>query len=173
MERGAPVSLVPVIMLAARVLELAAGLGLALGVFPRLMALALFAFLVPATFISHSVWLAAGTPAFQGQLINFPKNIAIWGGLLFIAGSVGQPCVLPRRTVTSEGSGANAAAFGDDGRMPRFVPVEGLFKGRHFDWEIVVLCVRWYLSFTRRNSRSAGEGSLARSADPGGWTRHI
>jgi putative oxidoreductase len=91
MERGAPVSLVPVIMLAARVLELAAGFGLALGVFPRLMALALFAVLVPATFISHSVWLAAGTPAFQGQLINFPKNIAIWGGLLFIAGSVGQP----------------------------------------------------------------------------------
>jgi transposase-like protein len=45
------------------------------------------------------------------------------------------------------GSGANAAAFGDDGRMPRFVPVEELFKGRHFDREIVVLCVRWYLSF--------------------------
>ena len=31
--------------------------------------------------------------------------------------------------------------------MPGFVPVEELFKGRHFDWEIVVLCVRWYLSF--------------------------
>ena len=106
MERGAPVSLVPVIMLAGRVLELAAGFGLALGVFPRLMALALFAFLVPAPFISHSFWLAAGTPAFQEQLINFSKNIAIWGGLLFIAGSVGQPCVLPRRTVTSEKAGA-------------------------------------------------------------------
>jgi transposase-like protein len=33
------------------------------------------------------------------------------------------------------------------GQMPRFVPVEELFKGRHFDREIVVLCVRWYLSF--------------------------
>jgi transposase-like protein len=22
-----------------------------------------------------------------------------------------------------------------------------LFKGRHFDWEIIVLCVRWYLTF--------------------------
>lgn len=31
--------------------------------------------------------------------------------------------------------------------MPRFVPVEELFKGRHFDGEILVLCVRWYLSF--------------------------
>jgi transposase-like protein len=27
------------------------------------------------------------------------------------------------------------------------VPIEELFKGRHFDQEIVVLCVRWYLSF--------------------------
>jgi transposase-like protein len=32
-------------------------------------------------------------------------------------------------------------------QMPRFVPVEELFKGRHFDREIVVLCVRWYLSY--------------------------
>lgn len=31
--------------------------------------------------------------------------------------------------------------------MPRFVTVEELFKGRHFDREIVVLCVRWYLSY--------------------------
>ena len=31
--------------------------------------------------------------------------------------------------------------------MPKFVPVEELFKGRHFDQEIVILCVRWYLSF--------------------------
>jgi transposase-like protein len=31
--------------------------------------------------------------------------------------------------------------------MWQFVPVEELFKGRHFDQEIVVLCVRWYLSY--------------------------
>ncbi len=31
--------------------------------------------------------------------------------------------------------------------MPQFVPIEELFKGRHFDQEIVILCVRWYLSF--------------------------
>jgi hypothetical protein len=37
--------------------------------------------------------------------------------------------------------------IGDDGQMPGFVPVEELFKGRHFDQEIVVLCVRWYLSY--------------------------
>jgi hypothetical protein len=36
---------------------------------------------------------------------------------------------------------------GDDGLMPRLVTAEELFKGRHFDQEIVVLCVRWYLSY--------------------------
>src|SRR5678816_1229409 len=37
--------------------------------------------------------------------------------------------------------------MGEDGGMSRLVPVEELFAGRHFDAEIVVLCVRWYLSF--------------------------
>ena len=27
-----------------------------------------------------------------------------------------------------------------------------LFKGRHFNWEVIVLCVRWYLGF-KLNSR--------------------
>jgi hypothetical protein len=31
--------------------------------------------------------------------------------------------------------------------MLRFVPVEELFKGRHFDQEIVVLNVRWYVTY--------------------------
>ena len=31
---------------------------------------------------------------------------------------------------------------GEDGVVSRFVPVEELFAGRHFDAEIVVLCVR-------------------------------
>jgi putative oxidoreductase len=95
-ERGAPPSIVPAMMFAGRAVELLAGLGLIWGVFPRLAALALFAFLVPATLISHSFWLSAGTPAFMGQLINFSKNVAIWGGLLFIAGSGGQPEVVPQ-----------------------------------------------------------------------------
>jgi len=41
----------------------------------------------------------------------------------------------------------SAADVSDDGQMPRFVPIEDLFKGRHVDPEIVVLCVRWYLSY--------------------------
>jgi transposase-like protein len=31
--------------------------------------------------------------------------------------------------------------------MARFLGLEELFEGRHFDREIIVLCVRWYLRF--------------------------
>src|ERR1700692_1556860 len=31
--------------------------------------------------------------------------------------------------------------------MQRFVPIEVLFKGRHFDGQIIILCVSWYTSF--------------------------
>jgi transposase-like protein len=47
----------------------------------------------------------------------------------------------------SAGSGANARVAGDDEEMQRFVPIEYLFKGRHFDGQIIILCVAWYTSF--------------------------
>jgi putative oxidoreductase len=97
---GVPAGLVPLLMLSGRSLEIVAGFALALGVYPRLAALALFVFLVPATFVSHSFWLAAGSPSFQGQLINFFKNAGIWGGLLFIAAAAEQPSILPRKRAT-------------------------------------------------------------------------
>jgi len=31
--------------------------------------------------------------------------------------------------------------------MQRFVLIEDLFKGRHFDAQIIILCVAWYTSF--------------------------
>jgi hypothetical protein len=45
------------------------------------------------------------------------------------------------------GSSANARVAGDDGEMQRFVPIEDLFKGRHFDGQIIILSVAWYTSF--------------------------
>jgi len=65
-ERSVPASVVPLAMLAGRFLEIVAGFGLAFGILPRWCSAGLFAFLVPATFVSHSFWLAAGTPQFQG-----------------------------------------------------------------------------------------------------------
>ena len=35
----------------------------------------------------------------------------------------------------------------DDGSMQPFGPVEALFKGQHFDGQIIILCVSWYTSF--------------------------
>jgi putative oxidoreductase len=96
MEEGMPAALVPLLMMAGRSLEIIAGFALAFGIYPRVAAIGLFLFLVPATLVSHSFWLAAGTPTFQSQLINFFKNAGIWGGLLFIAASAGQPAILPR-----------------------------------------------------------------------------
>jgi putative oxidoreductase len=98
MERGVPTALAPFAMFAARFLEIVAGFGLALGIFPRSSALLLFAFLVPATFISHSFWLAAGTPQFQGQLINFCKKHGHLGWIDFHCGNsntavpIAAPC---------------------------------------------------------------------------------
>jgi transposase-like protein len=82
----------------------------------------------------------------------------------------------------------------------RFVAVEALFNGRHFDRQIIILCVSWYTSFKLSfrdlviimaersislahttilrwvhylpDSRSGGSVTLGRSADPGGWMKH-
>ena len=102
--RGTPAAIVPFVMMSGRILEIVAGFGLVFGVLPQWSALALLAFLVPATLVSHSFWLAVGTPAFQGQLINFCKNLAICGGLLFIAASANQP------TVSKKGHSDSSAA---------------------------------------------------------------
>jgi hypothetical protein len=39
------------------------------------------------------------------------------------------------------GSGANGSVMKDHVMMRRFVAVEALFNGRHFDRQIIILCV--------------------------------
>jgi hypothetical protein len=53
---------------------------------------------------------------------------------------------------------------GNDEEMQRFVPIEDLFKGRHFDRQIIVLCVSWYTSF---------QAERAGSGDHDGRSRHF
>jgi putative oxidoreductase len=106
MARGAPSDLVPFLMLVGRSVELIGGLALAFGIFQRVAALSLIAFLVAATFVGHAFWLAAaGTPVFVGQLINFLKNLAIMGGLLFVASTQSQPALI-RSTYAKVRNGA-------------------------------------------------------------------
>jgi putative oxidoreductase len=93
---GAPASLIAALIAAVRSLQLIAGSCLILGVYPRVSALALLLFLIPATLMAHSFWEAIGTPLYQVQLINFSKNLSMAGGLIFIIATRSQPVLLPR-----------------------------------------------------------------------------
>ncbi len=96
-----------------RSVELIGGLALAFGIFQRVAAGALIAFLVAATFVGHAFWLAAaGTPVFVGQLINFLKNLAMMGGLLFIASAQSQPALI--RSITAGFSARKASGSLDE-----------------------------------------------------------
>ena len=92
---GAPASLIPALILAARALQLTAGSFLILGIYPRISALALLLFLIPATIMAHSFWKSIGTPLYQVQLINFSKNLSMAGGLIFVIATRSQPVLLP------------------------------------------------------------------------------
>ena len=101
LDHGTPAGLVPYLMLSARTLEVIAGFCLAFGIYPRLAAVALAAFLVPSTFVAHDFWKVAGTAIYTPQLVNFLKNTAIVGGLLFIAATKSQATLLPRTARSS------------------------------------------------------------------------
>jgi putative oxidoreductase len=92
---GAPAGLIPALILAARALQLTAGSFLILGIYPRISALALLLFLIPATIMAHSFWQSIGTPLYQVQLINFSKNLSMAGGLIFVIATRSQPVLLP------------------------------------------------------------------------------
>jgi uncharacterized membrane protein YphA (DoxX/SURF4 family) len=67
--------------------QVGAGVLLALGVLPRLSALALAASLVPTTAAGHRFWEEAEPAARAQQTIHFLKNAAMLGGLLAVIGS--------------------------------------------------------------------------------------
>jgi putative oxidoreductase len=62
--------------------QVVAGAMLALGIAPRLSALALAGSLVPTTFAGHSYWDLEDPAAQKAQRVQFHKNMAMLGGLL-------------------------------------------------------------------------------------------
>ena len=84
LERGVPDAVVPLLLWVGRMLQFVAGVTLLCGFRQRVAALALIAFLVPATLTARPFWLDH-TSARQLQLIHFMKNLALIGGLLFVA----------------------------------------------------------------------------------------
>jgi putative oxidoreductase len=81
---------VPFFLSAAIVLEIGGGLSLLLGCRARWGALALAVFLVPATIIFHNPLLVEGAER-QAQVVQLLKNLAIFGGLLFVFGRGAGP----------------------------------------------------------------------------------
>jgi len=65
--------------------QVVAGVTLALGWAPRLSALALAASLVPTTLAGHAYWTMEDPATRKLQQIQFHKNMALIGGLLFAA----------------------------------------------------------------------------------------
>jgi putative oxidoreductase len=76
-SKGMP--MVEVLLVGTIVIELIGGLMLAVGWKARWAAWAIFLFIIPTTIIFHPVWADAG------QMIQFNKNLAIMGGMLYVA----------------------------------------------------------------------------------------
>jgi len=76
-SKGMP--MVEVLLVGTILIELIGGLMLAIGWKARLAAWAIFLFIIPTTVIFHPVWADAS------QMIQFNKNLAIMGGMLYVA----------------------------------------------------------------------------------------
>lgn len=76
-SKGMPMA--EVLLVGTIIIELIGGLMLAIGWKARLAAWAIFLFIIPTTVIFHPVWADAS------QMIQFNKNLAIMGGMLYVA----------------------------------------------------------------------------------------
>jgi putative oxidoreductase len=71
------------LLLGGVIFELVGGLLIFLGIWVRLGAVLLILFLIPTTLIFHHFWDLQDAER-QIQMINFMKNVSIFGGVLFI-----------------------------------------------------------------------------------------
>ncbi len=72
-----------ILLVAGVAFELVGGLMVFLGLWTRLGAVLLILFLIPTTLVFHHYWMLQG-PESQMQMIQFMKNVSIFGGLLFV-----------------------------------------------------------------------------------------
>ena len=71
--------------------EFFGGIALILGLATRYVVLVMVVFMLVATFSSHRYWEFADAAVRRAQDLNFYKNIAMLGGLLFLfVGSAGR-----------------------------------------------------------------------------------
>jgi putative oxidoreductase len=80
-SKGIPMA--EVLLVPAIIIELGGGLLLAVGFKARWAALAIFLFIIPTTLIFHAFW-AVEPEQMRMQMIQFQKNLAIMGGMLYV-----------------------------------------------------------------------------------------
>jgi len=80
--KGLPMT--EVLLVLTILVELGGGLMLILGYRARMAALAIFLFIIPVTLVFHNFWAVPAAEA-QMQMTQFMKNLAIMGGMLYIA----------------------------------------------------------------------------------------
>lgn len=87
-------TMIPVFLYAAAILEIVGGLSLLLGLKVRWGATILMLFVVSATVIFHDFWNVTDPILQKLQMIMFMKNLAILGGLLYVVscGAGGCAC---------------------------------------------------------------------------------
>ncbi len=90
--KGLP--MVNVLLVLTIIIELGGGLMLLLGWRAREAALVMFLFMIPVTLVFHAYWNIEDATAMGEQQRYFMKNIAIMGGLLFVAGFGSGPLSL-------------------------------------------------------------------------------
>lgn len=81
---------IPMFLYAAAIVEILGGLAILLGWKARWGALLLLLFLIPVSLLFHNFWALAPELA-KLQMILFMKNVAIAGGLLYVA-ATGAGC---------------------------------------------------------------------------------
>lgn len=81
------VPLVPVMLVLTIVLHIGCGASLALGYRPQLMAFLLAGQTIIINFFMHDFWNSYAGADQMHETQNFIKNMAVFGGLLFVAGS--------------------------------------------------------------------------------------
>ncbi|MDX1555889.1 MAG: DoxX family protein [Xanthomonadales bacterium] len=80
-SKGLPIS--EILLVATIIIEVGGGLMLVLGWKARWGALAIFLWMIPVTLIFHGYW-AVEPEQVRTQMIQFNKNLAIMGGLLYV-----------------------------------------------------------------------------------------
>lgn len=73
-----------ILLILSIIIELGGGLMILLGLYARSAAVVIFLFVIPVTLVFHNFW-AVDPAEQQTQMIQFLKNLAIMGGMLYIA----------------------------------------------------------------------------------------